>query len=206
MSAVEVNPADIAAMGRQAAKSKATRDKIISAVIGLIKEDGFAGASSTKIARRAGVSWGAVQHHFGGKEEILEAVLERSHLKYAESLGASKFTQGDAGTRISRYVNAAWRHYQGEEYMATLEILLAARGDNNASRELPFSQNRADHLQLARRIFHDSTVSDKQMREAIYTVHCMLMGIVIQMVLEPRTFNPGSCTRRLKSILQAILY
>jgi hypothetical protein len=77
---------------------------------------------------------------------------------------------------------------------------------SKATRELPFCQNRADHLQLARRIFYDSTVSDKQMQEAIYTVHCMLTGIVIQMVLEPRTFDPGSCTHRLKSILQAILY
>ncbi|MBK6738875.1 MAG: helix-turn-helix transcriptional regulator [Haliea sp.] len=48
-------------------------------MIALIRETGFASATSTEIAKRAGVTWGAVQHHFGGKEEILEAVLERSH-------------------------------------------------------------------------------------------------------------------------------
>ena len=41
-------------LGRQAAKSKATQDKIINAVIALIREGGFAAASSTRIARKAG--------------------------------------------------------------------------------------------------------------------------------------------------------
>ena len=34
----ELNPADVEALGRQAAKSRATQEKIINAVIGLIKE------------------------------------------------------------------------------------------------------------------------------------------------------------------------
>jgi AcrR family transcriptional regulator len=64
-------------LGKQAAKSRRTQDAILNAVIDLINEGGFAAASSTQIARKAGVSWGAVQHHFGNKEEILEAVLEQ---------------------------------------------------------------------------------------------------------------------------------
>ena len=202
----DLDAEDVATMGRQAAKSKATRDKIINAVISLIKQGGFAAASSTRIARHAGVSWGAVQHHFGGKEEILAAVLERSHVKYSETLGAAEFTRGDAKKRISMYVQAAWEHYQGEEYMATLEILLAARGHGRATQGLPVTRSRDDHLQLGRRIFHDSTVSDNQMREAIYTVHCMLTGILIEMALEPQTFDPRPYTKRLKSVLQTILY
>ena len=65
--AMEFDQADVDAMGRQAAKSKATQDKIIGAVISLIKESGFAAASSSQIAKRAGITWGAVQHHFGGR-------------------------------------------------------------------------------------------------------------------------------------------
>ena len=61
---------EVAELGHQAAKSQATRNRVISAVIGIIKEQGFAAASSTRIARRAGVTWGAVQHHFGSLDFV----------------------------------------------------------------------------------------------------------------------------------------
>ena len=128
---VEPSEADVIAMGRQAAKSKATQDKLVNAVIELINEKGFSAASSTQIAKKAGVTWGAVQHHFGSKEEILEEVLQRSHRRFHETLSAKRFTTGDFDKRVGKYVDAAWAHYQGKEYMATMEILLATRGSGD---------------------------------------------------------------------------
>ncbi len=202
----ELDQADIEAMGRQAAKSKATQDKIVNAVIGLINEKGFASASSTQIARRAGVTWGAVQHHFGNKEEILEEVLERSHLKFHETLSAKRFTTGEPARRVSKYVDAAWYHYQGQEYMATLEILLATRGHGKASHDLSISRSRGEHLELGRRIFHDSKASDKTLGEAIYLVHCMLTGVLVEMALEPDSFSPKVYIKHLKTIIHDLLY
>ncbi len=204
--ATELDQADIDVMGRQAAKSKATQDRIISAVIGLIKEKGFAAASSSQIVKRAGVTWGAVQHHFGGKEEILEEVLQRSHLKFHETLSANRFTTGSADRRVAKYVDAAWYHYQGDEYMATMEILLATRGYGKASNDLSISRSRQSHLDLARRIFHDSQASDKVFQEVIYSVHCMLTGILIEMALEPESFDPKPYIKRVKATITTMLY
>lgn len=197
---------DTEQIGHQAAKSRATQDKIVNAVISLIKANGFASASSTKIAKEAGVSWGAVQHHFGGKDQILEEVLERSHMKFHDTLSAQRFSQGDADKRISKYVDAAWKHYQGDEYMATLEILLATRGHGAPSQDLSITRSKGAHLKLARKIFHDSKASDKDMGEAVYIVHCMLTGILIEMALEPVSFKSGVYVRRLKLIVKAMLY
>ncbi len=202
----ELKQADIDAMGLQAAKSKATQDKIVNAVIGLIKEKGFSAASSSQIAKRAGVTWGAVQHHFGGKEEILEEVLQRSHLKFHETLSANRFTTGSPSRRVAKYVDAAWYHYQGDEYMATLEILLATRGHGKASNDLSISTSRQAHLDLARRIFHDSPATNSTMQEVIYTVHCMLTGILIELALEPQSFDSKAYIKRLKKIVQEMLY
>jgi AcrR family transcriptional regulator len=201
-----LNEFDVQTMGRQAAKSKATQDKIISAVISLIKEKGYAAASSTQIARRAGVTWGAVQHHFGGKEEILEEVLERSHLKFHQTLSAGRFTTGSQAQRVSKYVDAAWYHYQGDEYMATMEILLATRGHGSAGKDLSVSRSREQHLTLGRRIFHDSQASDKALGEAIYIVHCMLTGMLIEIALEPHSFKPRVYIKHLKRIVMGMLY
>jgi len=198
--------APVAVSGRQAAKSKATQEKIISAVIALIREKGYMAASSTEIARRAGVTWGAVQHHFGSKDEILGEVLERSHRKFQQSLGDARFTSGTPKARAAKYVDIAWEHYRGDEYMAAMEILLASRGHGGAIKDLSISRSREEHLALGRRIFHDSTASNQRMQEAIYVVHCMLTGILIETVLEPAGFNARVYTGHLKKIVMGLLY
>jgi AcrR family transcriptional regulator len=45
-----------------------------------ISRAGFKAATMTSIAREAGVTWGAIQHHFGNKEAILDAVIEAGAL------------------------------------------------------------------------------------------------------------------------------
>lgn len=198
------------AESRQAAKSRATKEKIITAVIGLIKEQGFSAASSSQIAKRAGVTWGAVQHHFGGKNEILEQVLERSHQAFHQRLSDPRFIEGDAEARVSNYVEAAWGHYQGDEYMATVEILLASRGRSGSSaasvNELAIGRSREAHLKLARSIFYDSRANDKTLGEAIYVVHCMLTGILIETALEPKGFDTAIYIEHLKLSVSRLLY
>jgi AcrR family transcriptional regulator len=193
-------------LGRQAAKSRATQDRIINAVIGLIREKGYLAASSTEIARRAGVTWGAVQHHFGSKDEILGEVLERSHRKFQQRLGDASFATGTPTARVGRYVDAAWDHYRGDEYMATMEILLASRGHGSAIEDLSIVRSREEHLALGRRIFHDSRASKQRLQEAIYIVHCMLTGILIETVLEPAGFAPAVYTGHLKAMVKDLLY
>lgn len=191
-------------LGRQAAKSRRTQASIINAVIDLINEGGYMAASSTRIARRAGISWGAVQHHFGGKEAILEAVLSRSHETFVQRLADPRFTRGTLQLRVARFVDAAWQHYQGSEYMATLEILLATRS-RRGGQQPEIRLNHSSHLELWRRIFHDVALSDARMQEAIYTVHCMMTGILIETVLEPESFDEKRYLRRLQRILVGML-
>lgn len=199
-------PDAIEVRGKQVAKSRATRDRIVNAVIELIKEKGFSSASSTEIARRAGVTWGAVQHHFGGKEEILEEVLERSHRAFQQTLGDTSFVAGTPRERVGKYVDAAWAHYRGAEYMAALEILLATRGHGALARELSVGRSREEHLALGRRIFHDSGASKRRLLEAIYVVHCMLTGMLIETVLEGSGFNARVYTGHLKRMVEGLLY
>ncbi|MGI9292737.1 MAG: TetR/AcrR family transcriptional regulator [Pseudomonadales bacterium] len=193
-------------LGKQAAKSKHTQDNIINAVVELIKDGGFAAASSSKIAEKAGVSWGAVQHHFGNKHEILEAIMQRSHQHFTDTLNAEQFYTGTLGQRVDRFVDTAWAHYQGAEYMAALEILLATRAQQAGSPDVDAHKMQAEaHLQLWRSIFHEVNNSNEQMLGDIQIVHCMLIGATIQRVLEPQSIDVGIYLRRVKQILLALL-
>lgn len=197
---------EVAELSHQAAKSLATRNRVISAVIGIIKEQGFAAASSTRIARRAGVTWGAVQHHFGSKEAILQEVLEHSHRTFQETLDDPDFALGSVAERVEKYVTAAWRHYQSDEYMAAMEILLATRGEGRRINDPLFNRSRADHLALGRRIFHESQASDRQIQEAVYCVHCMLTGVLLESTLEPGSFDGTPYVGHLRRLVEDLLY
>lgn len=54
-----------------------TKEKILEAAESLFAEDGFDGTSLRAITTEAGVNLAAVNYHFGTKEALLSAVLER---------------------------------------------------------------------------------------------------------------------------------
>lgn len=53
------------------------RENILEAAIEVFSERGVAGASIAVITKRAGVAQGLVSYHFGGKEQLVAAVIDR---------------------------------------------------------------------------------------------------------------------------------
>ena len=53
------------------------RENILDAAILLFSERGVAGASIAEITSRAGVAQGLVNYHFGGKDQLVAAVIDR---------------------------------------------------------------------------------------------------------------------------------
>ncbi len=60
----------------QAERSSATRAKLLSVARVLFAHRGYAGVSTEQMVRAAGVTRGALYHHFAGKRELFEAVHE----------------------------------------------------------------------------------------------------------------------------------
>ena len=63
-------------MTRRAAQGRATREQLIEVATGLFAERGFDETSIEAVLAAAGVSRGALYHHFAGKDALFEAVLE----------------------------------------------------------------------------------------------------------------------------------
>ncbi len=107
-----------------AERSATTRAKIIAAVVDVIARDGFQGLTAQQVAQRSGVTWGAVQHHFGGKDQLLLAVLEDSFERFAERLEHAAVAELGLAARAALFVDQAWAHFRSRHYRATFEILL----------------------------------------------------------------------------------
>jgi AcrR family transcriptional regulator len=80
----------------QAERSEATRDALIEAARRLFAERGYADVGTEEIVRAAGVTRGALYHHFEGKRELFEAVYERIEAELAQRIVTGALGAGAA--------------------------------------------------------------------------------------------------------------
>lgn len=77
-------------------RAEARPDEVLDAALALFIENGFAATRVEDIAKRAGISKGAVYLYFPSKEALLEGLVRRAVLPIAENaLGALQNFEGD---------------------------------------------------------------------------------------------------------------
>lgn len=187
-------------LGHQAQKAQRTRDALVDASVALIRAGGFSAASSTKIAEKAGITWGAAQHHFGTKDDILDAIVAQSYERYVTSMAAPSLRTGTLEERVSKFVDKMWAHYQTDVYLAALAILLEMRAEREKLMAWDDHQG-APHLNLVREIFADCKISAAKAREAVTFVHLLMTGITIEGAFEEQVKDVGRHIKRIKAAL-----
>ena len=75
-------------------RAERTRQRILDAAGHCFAGSGYAKTTVEEIAVQAGVSKGLVYHHFRGKEQILEAVLERTLADWDEATQTANWPDG----------------------------------------------------------------------------------------------------------------
>ena len=80
-------------MGRQAERTEATRTALIDAARALFAERGYADVPAEEIVRAAGVTRGALYHHFEDKKDLFRAVHESLEEELVVRIG--KTIQGE---------------------------------------------------------------------------------------------------------------
>jgi AcrR family transcriptional regulator len=172
----------------QEERSAETRAKVISAAAECVADLGFKGATMSAIAQRAGVSWGAIQHQFGEKEAILDAVLEASLAEFEAGLAPLRETAAEPAVRVSAFVDVVRRLLRGPSYRAFVEIQLnRARDEARAgAAEAGWSAHVAEVLvRVWRHAFGDLGVSAAALRRSRRYAFMVLSGIAAEAMLFP---------------------
>jgi len=80
---------------RKAEQSAATRSALVDAARSLFGERGFAAVSTEEIVQAAGVTRGALYHHFKDKQDLFTAVVERVEQEILERVAAAALAEPD---------------------------------------------------------------------------------------------------------------
>ena len=169
----------------QAERTAATRERILAAVVESIAEVGFQRTTANEIARRAGVTWGAVQHHFGAKHGILEAVLAESVARLADRTAGIP-SDAPLASRVELFVERAWEHFSSAHYRSMLEILLhLAPADREGGPGWQGGVERALDA-IWRRIFPDAALPQRRALALQRYTASLLSGLSSLAVLDGR--------------------
>lgn len=80
---------------RKAERSEATRSALVTAARALFAERGYAETGTEEIVQRAGVTRGALYHHFRDKRDLFRAVVEEMEGEVTQSIAAAAFAVTD---------------------------------------------------------------------------------------------------------------
>ena len=83
-------------MSNKAQQSEATRRKLLRVGRDLFARRGYAGVATEEIVRRAGVTRGALYHHFRDKRDLFAAVVEELEQEVMERVAAAALSEPDA--------------------------------------------------------------------------------------------------------------
>jgi AcrR family transcriptional regulator len=144
-----------AAEGKRAAQGRATRGQLIEVATRLFAEHGYEGTSIEAVLSAAGVSRGALYHHFPGKEALFEAVVvavsDRVMVDLAAAVGGRTDPVDAMRTAALAWIGLAadpvvqrvvlvdapsvlgwerWRDMDGGRTLGTLRVMLQAVSDS----------------------------------------------------------------------------
>jgi AcrR family transcriptional regulator len=97
---------------------------VLDAVVETVVDVGYYKASSNEIARRAGVSWGSIDHLFGSREQLMLDVVN-DLAQQIELLFAEAPVEGaNLEERLASVLEVLAKHYATDRYLVQMQILL----------------------------------------------------------------------------------
>lgn len=179
----------------QAERSLETTTSILEATLTCIKDKGLIRTSTTEVASRAGVSRGALLHHFQTKEMLMAEALRLLLLREAADAECIANSVVDQELTVDQFIDFVWQRFSGDLYMVSMEFVNAARTDPMIKEALvPVAQEFNDAYALIwEKIAEDgSGARDKRRQQIeITAIMCLARGMATQTIWrdEPQLFR-----------------
>ena len=190
--------------GWQAQKSATTRSLIVETAIRCFVEIGYARTTTTAIANKAGLSRGAMLHHFPSKMAIVRAAVVHLHAKRLRAFRKAVQRTPVQGDRVHTNLEAYWEHVRHPMFVAFFELTVAARTDSKLAAILrPVQEAFEEELhRTAREVFTEWRANDANFDMALDLTRYVLEGMAISFLVH----KENERDRRVRAYLEEKLH
>jgi AcrR family transcriptional regulator len=185
----------------QHARSSAARNALINATLACLKDLGLARTSISEICQRAGLSRGALLHHFPHKNELLVA----SYVTWIESKLSMLEARIEAGASVRHEVET-WRAQVRETFPMSQEFYWALR--NDADLRERFNATLLSHTigaDMTRLPAHTHIDASPQPSLTRYVIACFLRGLCLQELFVRDPSIPDQAFEHFTAMLSAYI-
>jgi len=131
---------------RQESKSSEMREIILEAALDCLADHGYASTTNSLVCEQAGISRGAMLHHYRTRQDLIVATIEYAFYKHLSNFSHMVGSLGE-GDRMNRNIAIAidWHLCLTREYKAYQELQMASRTNSELRKVF---QPRARHHDL----------------------------------------------------------
>ena len=191
----------------QAQKSAATRRQIIDAAIDCFVRLGYARTTTTRIAEAAGLSRGAMLHHFPTKLAVVKAAVDELHAKRLKAFRKAADAAPPAGPgRVHAAVQAYWQHTRHPIFVAFFELSVAARTDPELGAILRPAQAAFDEawVRTAQEAFPEWQSRPEVFDLALHLSRYLIEGMAVSFLTHEEAERGEHVLRYLEELLTAL--
>jgi AcrR family transcriptional regulator len=109
---------------RRRSDGEETRRRVLDAVVDTIVDVGYYKASSNEIARRAGVTWGAIHHLFGSREQLMLEVFRDLGEQFQRRFAAAEVRGDTLEDRLRCVLDVMADRFEPSRFLVEVQILM----------------------------------------------------------------------------------
>jgi AcrR family transcriptional regulator len=169
----------------QEERTSATRARLIEATLDLLLSKGYPAATTVDIAARAGLTRGALAHHFASKDELVVEAVDHMLNRTIAEIRVYASLVGRGSLSIADFVDRMWIIFSGPFFMVTLEHITASRHNDFLKSRL-VERTREFHKSLDaiwRQFFSETQIGTLEVETTFNATLCLLRGMGVQTVL-----------------------
>ncbi len=168
------------------ARAVVTRQKIVDAAVACLTDHGYAGSSTTAIARRAGVSQGSIFKHFPAKPMLLAVVTDQVFVGMRQRFVQEVLARTAPGREMTVGLEILWEIYTDPQLHGVFELYLATRTDEvlREALEPVVTAHFTAILHIASRLFPEAA-GTAQFEQAVMSLMLSLQGAAMMIGMAP---------------------
>lgn len=187
----------------QPERVEAMRGRLLDATVMCLAECGYGGFSTNDVVRRAGVSRGALAHHFRTKADLVAAAANRLIDRRAADFRERFAAIPPARRTTAKALDVLWDFFDDPSFAALLELMVAARTDAELRPVMAAGTRHA--AEVTREVFAEAfpaLAGRPFIGPALDGVLALYIGLAAQ---HPLDHDPGGRRRAVRQFLKGVL-